>query len=122
MPGIITTLLTNWRLVLPLLAVLLIGGSLFYLYHKATVAELTADRDIAQADAKIAKDNLELIQRVSKAQNKAIEQMQIKEREQDDAQQNINETIRNSPSSDDAPAAPVLDRVFDELRRIQGDK
>lgn len=83
-------------------------------------ANMRDQRDRKAEKLTAAEEKIETMTTLAQAQEQAIVKLQAKERQNEDAQQKIKNTIRTSPASDDAAAAPVLARTLDELRVFQG--
>lgn len=114
MPGIFLSLLKNWRVILPLLAALLIGG--FILYQHVKLQNLSRERDDLRLELSMAQANLEAIQRVSKAEKAALLKNQKSERENDADQRLLREKAAVVGPDRDGPIAPVL---FDAISGLQ---
>lgn len=100
-------------IIIGLVFALVTGG----LYSYA--ANMREQRDRKSEKLELAEKKIETMTQLAQAQEQAIIKLQAKERQNEDAQQKIKNTIRTSPASDDARAAPVLSRTLDELRALQ---
>lgn len=117
MPGALLTLLKNWRVILPIFAALCLGGFLFYQHAMLEKERRRADE--MTREAYTLRNNLEAIQRLSKAQEAAIIKNQEKEQQNDSSYQKIRSDIEGAGESANAPAAPVLSGAIDSLRKHQ---
>lgn len=117
MPGAILTFLKHWRIILPLIAALLIGGFIFYQHAQLEKAA----RDVKEKTAELhsMRKSLEAIQRLSKAQETAIIKNQEKAAQNETDYQKIRSEIEAAGTGKDVAADPVLSGAIDSLRKHQ---
>lgn len=118
MPGILA-LLGHWRIILPLIAALVLGG--FFLYHRITVSNLRQERDDLRLELSTAQANLEAIQRVSRAEKKALLKNQKSEREYDADQRLLRDKAAMVGPDLDGPVSDVLRDAISGLQQRPAD-
>lgn len=112
MPGI--AILKHWKLITIVILALLIGGLFFY--YRSTIADLRQERDDLRLEVSTVRANLEAVQRVSKAEKDALIKNLKAERENNDHQRLLRETVAVAGEDRDGPVAPVLSDAIDGLR------